>query len=408
MTPTPGDGQAPPPALPRRYLVAATLAFVAAAVAVPALAPELAGHYYHPRILALTHVMTLGWITLAIMGTSYQLVPIIFERPLWSARLARWQFIAFIVGAAGIVSHFFIGEWSGLVWAAGVLLLAVAAHVVNVAVSLRGPARRTLAARLMAMALVGLAATATFGALLGVQHVRAFLPVDFFAALHAHVHLALLGWVAPALMGVAARVCPLLAREPDGVLGSVQVWGLGLGVPVLIAGLLVGHGLIVAGALAVTAALAAHAVWIARIARAPGRPRLDWGLRFVLTATAFLVPATLLGLALAFDVVSGPRAGLAYAVLALGGWVSLSIVGMIVTMVSSWPLVEGIAYASLTGGVLALAGALAAGELAWIRGAGALVAAGAGAFGLAVLRALPHVPRSAPRVAAAPPALRTS
>ena len=44
--------------------------------------PALAGHYYHPRLLALTHAVTLGWITLAIMGASYQLVPVVFERPL--------------------------------------------------------------------------------------------------------------------------------------------------------------------------------------------------------------------------------------------------------------------------------------------------------------------------------------
>ena len=195
MKPAP-DGEAPYPTLPLRYLVAATLAFVTAALGVPALASDLAGHYYHPRILALTHVVTLGWITLAIMGAGYQLIPVVLQRPLWSERLARWQFVMVVVGAIGMISHFFMAEWSGLMWAAGVLILGVAAHVVNVAVSLRGLARGTFTARLMAMALVGLAATTVFGALLGMQHVRAFLPVDFFSALHAHVHLALLGWVA--------------------------------------------------------------------------------------------------------------------------------------------------------------------------------------------------------------------
>jgi hypothetical protein len=77
--------------LPLAYLGAAAAAFVAAMAALPWLAPELGGHYYHPRVLALTHAITLGWITMSILGASYQLIPIVLQRPLWSERLARWQ-----------------------------------------------------------------------------------------------------------------------------------------------------------------------------------------------------------------------------------------------------------------------------------------------------------------------------
>src|SRR5262252_1396745 len=69
--------------LPLSYLVVAAAAFVPACAGVPALAGELAGHYYHPRVVALTHTVTLGWITLAIMGASYQLIPIVLGRPVW-------------------------------------------------------------------------------------------------------------------------------------------------------------------------------------------------------------------------------------------------------------------------------------------------------------------------------------
>ena len=73
---------------------------------------------------------------------------------------------------------------------------------------------------------------------------------------------------------------------------------------------------------------------------------------------------------------------LAYAVLVLGGWVSLTIAGMMLKIVPflvwyraysprvgrepvptlaqlSWPRVEGVAYVLLTGGVIGLAGAVA-------------------------------------------------
>src|SRR5262245_3153680 len=114
----PMPGRAPSAGLPLGYLAVAATAFVVAAVGVPWLAAELTGHYYQPRILALAHTVTLGWITVTIMGASYQLIPILLERPIWSERLARWQLAVVAAGVVGMVGHFYIGRWPGLVWGA--------------------------------------------------------------------------------------------------------------------------------------------------------------------------------------------------------------------------------------------------------------------------------------------------
>jgi hypothetical protein len=262
--------------------------------------------------------------------------------------------------------------------------------------------------------------------------VWAFLPGALFARLHAHIHLALLGWVLPMVIGVAARVFPmfLLAREPDGWVGDAQLLGLALGVPVLVAGLLIEHPApIVGGALLVAGAVAGHLVWVAGMVWRRKRPALDWGLCFVLTGAAFLVPATVLGLGFAAGLWSGPRLALGYAVLALGGWVSLTIAGMMLKIVPflvwyraygphvgrrpvptlaelGWPAAESAAYGLLTAGLTALAIAVVFGHAPAIRGAGVLVAGGALAFGLVLLRVLCHL-RMGLR-AAAPPQERAS
>jgi hypothetical protein len=167
----------------------------------------------------------------------------------------------------------------------------------------------------------------------------------------------------------------------------------------VVAGLLGVPALLVPGAIAVAAASAAHLTWVSRIARDRKRPALDWGLRFVLTGSAFLIAAGAVGLGLAFDLLSGPRAALAYAVLGLGGWVSLTIVGMMLKIIPflvwyriyspqagrvpvptlaqlGWPAAEGVAYALLTAGVAALAAALAVGDARLIAAAGVILAAG--------------------------------
>lgn len=416
IPPRPGAAGGPAPDVPLRYLVAAAATFVLAALGVVWLAPELAGHYYHPHVVALTHTVTLGWITLTIMGASYQLIPIVLERPIWSERLARWQFWLLLGGIGGMIAHFSIGTWPGLVTAAACLGLGVAAHLLNVAASLRGFERRNFTARLVIVGYAGLGLTVLFGLILGADRIWKFLPGQFFPTLHAHFHLALLSWIAPMVFGVAARVYPmfLLAPEPDGWPGALQFWGLVLGVPAVVLGLLGVPGLTLPGALAVTGAAAGHARWVAGFAQRRRRPRLDWGLRFVLTGTAFLLPAASMGLGFALDLLSGPRAALAYAVLTLGGWVSLTIAGMMLKIVPflvwyrvygpragtapvpmlaqlSGARAERLAYALLSAGFVLLPAAVAIGQAAWIRAAGAVLALGALSFAAALARVLQHL-----------------
>lgn len=408
--------KAPSPTLPLSYLVTAVAAFVLACAAVPALAPELAGHYYHPRLTALAHTVTLGWITLSIMGASYQLIPIVLQRHVWSERLARWQFWILAVGIAGMVAHFYIGRWPGLLMAAVMVGAGAAMHLVNVALTLRGVERWNITARLITMAFTGLGLTVVFGLVLGADRIWKFLPGSFYPTLHAHFHLALLGFVAPMVIGVAARVYPmfLLAPEPSGWPERIQFWGLALGVPAVVTGLLAAPTLVAPGAIAVASAAAAHLTWVSRMARDRKRPALDWGLRFVLTGSVFLIAAGALGLALAFDLLSGPRVVLAYAVLALGGWVSLTIVGMMLKIIPflvwyrvyspqvgrspvpmlaqlGWPAAERLAYGFLTGGVAALAATLATGNAQLIGAAGAVLAAGALCFAGTVASVLHHM-----------------
>jgi hypothetical protein len=408
------------PGVPLTYLVCAAVAFLAAAPGVAWLAPELAGHYYHPRLLALTHTVTLGWVTLAIMGASYQLIPIVLEREIWSERLARWQLAVLVVAVTGMVAHFQLGTWPGLTAAAGLLAIGIALHLLNVGMSLRGFTGWTFTVRLVVLAYGGLALTTLFGLALSVNRVWPFLPGETFPMLHAHVHLALLGWVAPMLLAVAARVYPMffLAPAPRRWHSFLQLWGLTAGVPAVVVGLLAAPDLLVAGALAVAATAAAHAAWIGEMAGGRKRPGLDWGLRFVLTATAFLAPSAVLGVAMATDRLAGPRVALAYAVLILGGWVSLTIVGMMLKIVPflvwyrvyspragqepvptlaqlSWPRAEGLAYVLLTGGVVLLAATVLVGEVAWIRAAGTMLALGALAFAAALARVLGYLCASA-------------
>src|SRR5262249_3991021 len=189
-------------------------------------------------------------------------------------------------------AHFFIGEWSGMLWAAVLVAVAVGAHVVNLALTLRAIEARSLLARFVIVALAAVSLTMLAGLALAFHHLHPFLPGDFYARLGAHAQLAILGWVLPMILGVAAETYPmfLLGSGHDVRLERIQFWGVVVGVPALVAGLMASRVVAIGGAIAVTATVAAHLTSIARMVWRHNVPRLDWPVRFVLPPPAPPLP----------------------------------------------------------------------------------------------------------------------
>jgi hypothetical protein len=66
----------PPRLLPIFYFGVAHIAFALACLSV-ALDPRgVSGFFYHSRILAIVHLVTLGWITTSILGSLYVVGPV--------------------------------------------------------------------------------------------------------------------------------------------------------------------------------------------------------------------------------------------------------------------------------------------------------------------------------------------
>ena len=97
---------APPPSafLPARRAPLVYFAFAHAclftALVVLALRPgEMGGFYYHPRLIALVHLVTLGFLTSAVLGALYLVMPLAFRLPLPEGRMDLAAAISWMVAS---------------------------------------------------------------------------------------------------------------------------------------------------------------------------------------------------------------------------------------------------------------------------------------------------------------------
>ena len=203
---------APGPSL-RMLLAAPWFAVLAALVVLVAGAPALDSRW-SPPMLAATHLMTIGCLSLAMAGSLLQLIPVVAGNPI--APLAgRICFPSLTAGALLLAAGFLVGAPWLFACAAAVLALgfgALAAFALPAA--LRAcPSGALPMVRGIRLALPALGATAAMGIALALFLAGGpALPAMLVASLHAG--WGLVGWVAALVVCVSFQVIPMFQTTP--------------------------------------------------------------------------------------------------------------------------------------------------------------------------------------------------
>lgn len=301
-------GQLPLRPWPFLYFAFAHLCLLWGALTLALDPSGVAGFFYHPRMLAVVHLVTLGWISSSILGALYLVLPMAFRSPLRKSRIDGWIFGIYLTGVLGMVSHFWIDSPNGMVWSAGTvvlgLVLAAARFLPPVASS-----RVALAVKVhLQLAFINILVAGLLGTTVGLNKFFPFLPGGPLSGVLAHAHLAMLGWATMVVMAVGYRLIPMLL--PSAVPLGPRVWSsaifMELGILCLATGLLLTDpAWIAAGTVLCVAGVGAFGyqlIWMRRNPRpAPaGRLTPDLGVIQVGLAIGYLALAGLLGLLLVF------------------------------------------------------------------------------------------------------------
>ncbi len=406
--------------LPLRYLIAGQISLLLALVLAVIRAEDFLDFYYQGHVLAITHLLTLGWITTTIMGASFLVAPLIFSTPLYSERLGRWQFPPLVVGIGVMILGFWTGHHRGLAAGAFLVLVAISLYIVNLSLTFRRIPRKDVAVPYLVAALAYLAATVILGNLMAFDKFLDFLGGQVLATIQGHAHLATLGWVTLMILGVGQKMIRLLtASTPEeGRRSRRRFWLLNAGILGLFLTLVTRSRLVFPSALLAVLGFASVFWRLARPWRERKDLRLDWSLRHVLAAFGCLATAILMGLTLsagmAGDGELAARAAMVYAFLGLIGWITLMIIGMSYRVIPLlvWlhryapiahdepvPKVGDLAserwqvwsFLFLIPGVILTAGSLLLGSLAGLRASLLLLGAGVLVFETNMLRVYGHL-----------------
>ncbi|WP_069804437.1 hypothetical protein [Thermogemmatispora onikobensis] len=244
-----------PLGVPLPFLVTGICLAALAGLLLPFVLPEALINRGQPHVLALVHTVTLGWLTMTILGASQQLTPVIAVTPLRFKALAPVVYPLYLAGVLVLLGGFWLFLPGLLALGGSLVIVAVLGYVIILASTLFQASKRPLTVFYLFAALLYLCLVVSLGLTAALNFIYGFLGLGVLLILPLHVTLGVAGWLTNTLIGVSYTLVRLFAlvHDHDDRLGWAVLGLLNVGIIGLALGLLEGiTWLALAGAISLT------------------------------------------------------------------------------------------------------------------------------------------------------------
>ncbi len=329
----------PPLKLVGKYFIAGIASYFLLTLLLMLNYSSVIGFHFQPKILALTHIATLGWITMIIFGAMFQLVPVVLQVKIFSERMAEITFWIFVIGIVGFVYgfwNFITGPFLTLF--AIVLNIALLLFSINIILSMRKISKWNFTAVHIAASIFYLIITAAAGLLLAINLGNPFIKINHLQYLNLHAHTALIGWVLMIIMGVVYKLIPMFSLSHgysitpgkySFILINIGLLGINAVMPFSKLSILFYSFSIL---IAVGIFLFIYQVYL--IIHKRIRKKLDIGLKHTVVSFYILFAVTILGILITVTNISNiPNLTLVYGLLIIIGFISTLIIGQMYKIV---------------------------------------------------------------------------
>ena len=168
------------------------------------------GHYFHPKLLAITHITTLGWISMVIIGSLYQLAPVISNSKLFSLKLAQVSYLLILIGTIMLAYCFWQFNVGYLMQAASSLLfIGISLFALNIFLTTNKADEKNIESDFLVSSVIWFWMTVFLGVLLVFNFRYAFLPKEHLYFLKIHAHIGLVGWFICLIISIASKLLPM-------------------------------------------------------------------------------------------------------------------------------------------------------------------------------------------------------
>ena len=327
--------QAPPLHLPLRFFLTAPLFAVAAGLVLLWRGSAVLQIPWSPHTVAVTHLLTLGFISMVMCGALYQIVPVLVGSAVPRLRLAALVHGGLCVGVSALAGGLLSGWHALLPLALAALGLAFAVFLGQLVVALARAPAVTVTVASIGVSVGALLLAIALGLLFAWELAYGWLPLERGTLTAMHIYLALGGWVGTLLTGVGYALIPMFYLSTP--FPGRSAWlvltcqGLMLFAGPLLAWLAPSHWwhLLPLAPAAVAVVLFAGTVW--RLLQARRRRIADATLRFWQTGLLMLPLA--LAAVTVYVLERSPRWALVFGALYLLGFAGAIINGMLYKIV---------------------------------------------------------------------------
>jgi len=202
--------QAPTPNAVVPYFIGSAVSLLAFGIFLFLLSdiPEL--EYLQSEVIALTHIITLGIITMMAMGTMHQFIPVVFQASLRFEKLAIWNFFLFLISLIFFIYSFYTHRlFNSLIIASSMIVISIWIFIFNIIATYLKAKKTDIAARFILTALFWLIMTTIYGLLQAYNFKYSFLGTNTLDYLKIHITFGLIGWLLILIIGVSSIIVPM-------------------------------------------------------------------------------------------------------------------------------------------------------------------------------------------------------
>ncbi len=212
--------QVPPLDIPLRFFLTAPLFGMAAGASLLLQGGALLGHALVPGMLACAHLVTLGWVTMTMVGALYQILPVLIGTPVPRIAWGRWVHAGLAGGTVALAVGLAAGAaWAAAAWATGIAAALLGLSLFTALAQFTVAAWRAPAAGAtrwaIRLALAALAVTAALGLTFAVRQAAGNPLADRTAWIAVHAYWGLAGWIGALILGVGSAMLPMFYLTPQ-------------------------------------------------------------------------------------------------------------------------------------------------------------------------------------------------